>query len=65
MFPRGGVRVQANEMFIAGTVLDVLVIHAGGDACNVENSCNSMTDEIQRGCAQLGRDAPSFCTLYR
>jgi len=34
-------------------------------ACNVENSCNSLTDEIQRGCAQLGRDAPSFCTLYR
>jgi hypothetical protein len=34
-------------------------------ACNVENSCNSMTDEIRRGCAQLGRDAPSFCTLYR
>jgi hypothetical protein len=33
--------------------------------CNVENSCNSLTDEIRRGCAQLGRDAPSFCTLYR
>lgn len=34
-------------------------------ACNVENSCSSMTDEIRRGCAQLGRDAPGFCALYR
>jgi hypothetical protein len=34
-------------------------------SCNVENSCNSLTDEIRRGCAQFGRDAPSFCTLYR
>jgi hypothetical protein len=34
-------------------------------ACNVENSCNSMIEEIRRGCAQLGRDAPGFCTLYR
>ena len=34
-------------------------------ACNVENSCTSMVDEIRRGCAQLGRDAPGFCALYR
>lgn len=33
--------------------------------CNVENSCRVMQDEIRRGCAQLGRDAPGFCTLYR
>ncbi len=34
-------------------------------ACSVDNSCSSLTDEIRRGCAQLGRDAPNFCTLYR
>jgi hypothetical protein len=34
-------------------------------ACDVQNSCRSLTDEIRRGCSQLGRDAPSFCTLYR
>jgi hypothetical protein len=34
-------------------------------ACNVENSCSSMVDEIRRGCAQRGRDAPGFCALYR
>jgi hypothetical protein len=29
--------------------------------CNTANSCALIRDEIQRGCALLGADAPEFC----
>lgn len=32
--------------------------------CNGENSCEMITDEIQRGCKMLGSDAPAFCSGY-
>ncbi|HWN75304.1 MAG TPA: DUF3011 domain-containing protein [Candidatus Udaeobacter sp.] len=34
-------------------------------ACNDENSCRVITDEIRRGCQLLGRDGPQFCEDYR
>ena len=34
-------------------------------ACNDENSCRVITDEIRRGCQLLGRDGPRFCEEYR
>ena len=34
-------------------------------ACNDENSCRVITDEIRRGCQLLGRDGPRFCEDYR
>jgi hypothetical protein len=33
--------------------------------CNVQNSCELMTDEIRRSCALLGLEAPSFCNGYK
>ncbi len=33
--------------------------------CNVQNSCKLITDEIKRGCALLGSQAPAFCGEYR
>jgi Protein of unknown function (DUF3011) len=33
--------------------------------CNVQNSCELMTDEIRRSCALLGIEAPSFCNGYK
>lgn len=32
--------------------------------CNAANSCELILDEIQRGCAMLGNDAPGFCKDY-
>ncbi len=33
--------------------------------CNAENSCVLIIDEIKRGCAVLGRDAPQYCLEYK
>jgi hypothetical protein len=30
--------------------------------CNAANSCDLILDEIRRGCAMIGKDAPAFCT---
>jgi hypothetical protein len=32
--------------------------------CNVANPCELITDEIKRGCALIGKDAPAFCGEY-
>lgn len=32
--------------------------------CNAENSCQMIWDEIARGCALLGRDAPQYCSEF-
>jgi len=32
--------------------------------CNPENDCRLVTEEILRGCAMLGEDAPAFCADY-
>lgn len=32
--------------------------------CNGENPCQMIWDEISRGCAMLGNDAPGFCSDY-
>lgn len=32
--------------------------------CNGENPCQMIWDEIARGCAMLGNDAPGFCSDY-
>lgn len=32
--------------------------------CNPENDCALVTDEIIRGCAFLGEDAPKVCEAY-
>ncbi len=32
--------------------------------CNAENACQLIWDEIARGCALLGEDAPDFCSDY-
>ncbi len=29
--------------------------------CNASNPCSFITDEIDRGCAMLGKDAPAAC----
>jgi hypothetical protein len=29
--------------------------------CNAANACRLIRNEIRRGCALLGKDAPSFC----
>lgn len=29
--------------------------------CNAANACSLIQDEIRRGCALLGKDAPAFC----
>jgi len=33
--------------------------------CSAQNSCKVITEEIRRGCAALGSDAPRFCDEYR
>jgi len=33
--------------------------------CEAHNACKIITDEIRRGCALLGVDAPGFCDEYR
>jgi hypothetical protein len=33
--------------------------------CNAENSCVLIIDEIKRGCALIGRDAPQYCLEYK
>ena len=30
--------------------------------CNADNPCQMIRDEIARGCAMLGNDAPEFCS---
>ncbi|CAG0973561.1 MAG: hypothetical protein F9K19_10840 [Rhizobiaceae bacterium] len=32
--------------------------------CNADNACQLIWDEIARGCAMLGEDAPDFCSDY-
>lgn len=32
--------------------------------CNGENPCQLIWDEIARGCAMLGPDAPDYCSDY-
>jgi uncharacterized protein YecT (DUF1311 family) len=32
--------------------------------CNVANPCELIVDEIKRGCAFIGKDAPKFCAEY-
>ena len=32
--------------------------------CNVDNPCQMIWDELSRGCAMLGNDAPGYCTDY-
>lgn len=32
--------------------------------CNAENACELIWNEIARGCAMLGEDAPGFCEDY-
>ena len=32
--------------------------------CNADNPCELIWDEIARGCAMLGNDAPDFCSEY-
>jgi hypothetical protein len=32
--------------------------------CNGENTCDLIIDEIKRGCAMIGKDAPAFCAGY-
>jgi hypothetical protein len=32
--------------------------------CNADNPCQLIWDEIARGCAMLGNDAPEFCSEY-
>jgi hypothetical protein len=34
---------------------------ANHSACNAQNSCKLIEDEIQRGCGLLGANAPAFC----
>lgn len=34
-------------------------------ACNAQNSCKMMEDEIQRGCESLGSNAPAFCGVNK
>ena len=39
----------------------LLVSPAPHAACNAQNSCKMMQDEIQRRCESLGANAPAFC----
>jgi len=32
--------------------------------CNADNPCQLIWDEISRGCAMLGNDAPAYCADY-
>lgn len=51
---------QAKE--IADHCLDMS--GASHPPCNVENSCSMMIEEIRRGCAASGADAPKYCANY-
>lgn len=31
--------------------------------CNIANSCQMIRDEVARGCAMLGEDAPEYCPV--
>lgn len=42
-----------------------LVAAASHALCRPTNSCPLIQDEIRRGCALLGKDAPTFCVVYR
>jgi hypothetical protein len=33
--------------------------------CNAQNACPLIIDEIKRGCALIGQNAPTFCAEYR
>jgi hypothetical protein len=33
--------------------------------CNADNACSLIQDEIRRGCAMAGQDAPAFCKQYK
>ncbi len=33
--------------------------------CNAQNPCELIWDEIARGCAALGEDAPEFCSDFQ
>jgi hypothetical protein len=33
--------------------------------CNAANACSLIEDEIHRGCALLGKEAPAFCRSYQ
>jgi hypothetical protein len=39
----------------------LLVSPAPHAACNAQNSCKVMEDEIERRCESLGANAPTFC----
>jgi uncharacterized protein YecT (DUF1311 family) len=44
----------------------VQVSPATNPACNGQNACSMMIDEIKRGCAMIGNDnPPAFCTAYK
>lgn len=32
--------------------------------CNADNSCRLIRDEVRRGCALLGAEAPALCRSY-
>jgi len=53
--------VRANEL--VGQCLKVST--ATRPPCNVDNACALLRNEIKRGCAGLGADAPDFCEQYR
>jgi len=42
-----------------------LVATASHALCRATYSCPLIQDEIRRGCALLGKDAPTFCLVYR
>jgi hypothetical protein len=39
----------------------LMVSPATHPPCNAANACALIQDEIHRGCAILGKDAPAFC----
>ena len=44
----------------------VQVSPATNPACNGQNACSMMIDEIKRGCAMIGNDnPPAFCSAYK
>jgi hypothetical protein len=43
----------------------LMVSPATHPPCNAENTCALIQDEIRRGCALLGKDAPAFCRSDR
>lgn len=42
-----------------------MVATASHALCRPTNSCPLIQDEIRRGCMLMGRDAPTFCVVYR